>query len=394
MSDTSPVLLGRAFRPFFLLAGLQAVLGVGLWLAILRGHVATPGWSTPFQWHAHEMLFGFATASIAGFLLTSVPAWTGLPALTGRGLAALATLWISGRLAIFFASQGLAQWIAMGVDVSFLAVLGGLIGGAIYGARSRRNYGFPVMVLVLAGANALSHLDALGVWPGAGQTGMRLGIGVVVMLVGILGGRLVPLFTRAALKRAGHEVEVSHLDWADRASAPLMASFVAVDTLWPDSAPGGVLALLTAAVFALRTRGWALRHTFGDALLWSMHLAYLWIPIGLAMLGLTALTAWFPRGLANHVLTVGVIGGMILAIMTRVALGHTGRPFVAPRGIALAYGALLCAVPARTLLPALWPAASDAWIPLSGSLWIGAFGLFLAIYSPFLVAPRVDGKPG
>jgi uncharacterized protein involved in response to NO len=394
MTNPGIVLFGRGFRPFFFLAGVQALFGIGLWVMVLRGVVQPPGWSTPFQWHAHEMLFGFACAAVAGFLLTSVPAWTGRPALKGTGLAALATLWLAGRVALFLASSFPSPWIAAVIDVSFLVALGALIGVSIIASRSRRNYAFPVMLETLAVANGLTHLDAMGIWPGAGQIGLRLGVGLVVLLVAILGGRLVPLFTRAALRRVGSDVEISQRLWADRLSGPLLACFIVLDVFWPGSAATGVWALATASVFALRMKGWAPREAFRDPLLWSMHVAYLWIPIGLGILGLGALTGLVTRNIADHVLTVGVIGGMVLAIMTRVALGHTGRPFVAPRGIGVAYAMLTGALLARTLMTVIVPAWAGEWILISGGLWIGAFTIFLTIYTPFLISARVDGKPG
>ena len=390
----SRVLWGRAFRPFFLLAGTEAVVVVGLWLGMLRGLGPVASWATPFQWHAHEMLFGFAGAAIAGFLLTSVPVWTGRPATVGGRLAAFAALWGVGRLAVFFAAALPSPWIVAAIDVSFCALLAVAIGSAIYGSGSRRNYAFPALLGVLALANLLTHLGAMGAWPGVAPAGLRLGVGVVVVLVSTLGGRLIPLFTDAALKRSGVARAVSRVVWADRAAGPLLAAFFLADTAWPDSPLCGALALAAAATLCLRAKGWGLRDALRDPLLWSMHVAYLWIPVGLVVLAATAFSDLVTRSLALHALTVGAIGGMILAIMTRVALGHTGRPFRAPRGIALAYGLVLAAALARTLLPALLPAATNAMLLASGALWIVAFAIFLAIYTPFLMAPRVDGKPG
>ena len=195
-------LWGRGFRPFFLLAGLEAVLGLGIWLCVLHGLVPAPAWSTPFLWHAHEMLFGFAGAAIAGFLLTSVPVWTSRPPLAGARLGALALLWLASRVGIFCAGSLPFPWLAAVLDVSFFLLLALAIAPSIYACGSRRNYAFPFLVGVLAVATLLTHLDAVGVWPGVGQAGMRLGVGAVVLLVSTLGGRLIPLFTSAALRRA------------------------------------------------------------------------------------------------------------------------------------------------------------------------------------------------
>jgi uncharacterized protein involved in response to NO len=391
---TVPVLFGRGFRPFFLLTGIQALFAIGAWLAMLRGVGPLPSWSSATQWHAHEMLFGFAGAALAGFLLTSAPAWTGRPAVTGARLAALAGLWLAGRIAVFFAGALPSPWIAAAIDASFFAALATATALPIFAARSRRNYAFPLLLAVLAVANLLTHLGAMGSWPGIGAAGMRLATGSIVLIVATIGGRLVPLFTRAAIKRVGAQQEVRYLPWADAGTGPLVGIFVIADTIAPGTTVSGALAIVAGIVVVLRTKGWALGFALRDPLLWSMHIAYLWIPIGLVALGISTFSAAVPRNLALHALTSGAIGGMILAIMTRVALGHTGRAFRAPPGIPLAYGLLLGAAIARTFAPLFFSGAIASLLLISGLLWIGAFALFLAVYTPYLIAPRVDGKPG
>lgn len=388
------VLLGRGFRPFFLLTGIQAVLAIATWLGVLRGAGPTPAWSNAIQWHAHEMVFGFAGAAIAGFLLTSAPVWTNRPAVAGPRLAALALLWLAGRIAVFAGGALPSPWIAATIDTAFLLALAVVTAAPIFGSRSRRNYAFPLLVGVLALANALTHAGAAGVAPAAGAAGLRLAVGSVLLIVTVIGGRLVPLFTRASIKREGALREVRYLAWADAAAGPLVGAFVIADVLAPGSTVSGALALVAGAVVALRTRGWALGFALRDPLLWSMHLAYLWIPIGLALLGASSFVDAVPRNLALHAITTGAIGGMILAIMTRVALGHTGRPFRAPRGIPFAYGLVLAAALARSFGPLFAPGATSGLLLASGALWVGAFAIFLAVYTPYLVSPRVDGKPG
>jgi uncharacterized protein involved in response to NO len=388
------VLLGRGFRPFFLLAGLEAVLAIAYWLAVLRGVTAPTAWGAPIQWHAHEMLFGFAGAAVAGFLLTSVPVWTGRPAIVGPRLAGLALLWLAGRLAVAFAAALPSMWLAAGLDSAFFVAVALAVGPPIYASGSRRNAAFPLLLLLLAAANLFTHLWALGTWPGGAGAGARLGLGVLIVLVATLGARLVPLFTGAALRRAGVAAKITQTAWADALAVPLLCVFVALDCLWPDSTASGGAAALTALAIAVRAKGWGLRQSLGDPLLWSMQLAYLWIPLGLAAHAAAAFDLGISRNVAVHALTVGAVGGMILAIMTRVALGHTGRPFVAPRGIAAAYVLVHCAALARTAALAVLPGSAGAIFVLSGSLWIAAFAIFLAVYAPILVAPRVDGKPG
>ena len=391
---TVHALFGRGFRPFFLLAGIQAVLAVAVWLAVLRGKGPMPAWPSAIAWHAHEMVFGFAGAAIAGFLLTSVPVWTGHTALAGARLAALAGLWLAGRFAVFFTGTLPSAWVAAAIDAAFFATLALTTAVPIFRSRSRRNYAFPLLAGVLALANLLTHAGAMGLWPEAGAAGMRLAVGCVLIVVTTIGGRLVPLFTRAALKREGATQEVSYLPWADTATGPLVGVFVLADTLAPGTQVSGMLALLAGAVIALRTKGWALRFALRDPLLWSMHVAYLWIPTGLVAIGASAFSDAIPRNIALHALTAGAMGGMILAIMTRVALGHTGRPLRAPRGMALAYGLVLAAAIARTFAPLLAPSAMGSLLLISGASWISAFAIFLAVYTPYLISPRIDGNPG
>jgi uncharacterized protein involved in response to NO len=388
------VFLGRGFRPFFLLAGIAAVVAMGAWLGLLRGFGAAPKWGTPIQWHAHEMLFGFAGAAIAGFLLTSVPVWTGRPAVAGRRLAGIALLWLAGRFAVFFAAALPSPWIAATLDPAFFAAIALAIGVPLVASGSRRNYGFPLLLLLLALANGFTHLWAMGVWGSGAATGFRLGVGVVIVLIATLGGRLVPLFTGAALKRAGVAASISSSKRADAAAVPLLCGFVLADTVWPDTPLSGVVAALAAATLAWRAKGWELRRALGDPLLWSMHLAYLWLPLGLAAHAAAAFDLGIARNVAVHALTVGAVGGMILAIMTRVALGHTGRPFVAPNGVAAAYALVHLAALARTAGLALAPEAASGLFLASGGLWVLAFAIFLAVYTPILIAPRVDGRPG
>jgi len=393
-TPTVHVLFGRGFRPFFILAGIQAVLAVAIWLAVLRGTGPLPYWPSAIAWHAHEMVFGFAGAAIAGFLSTSVPVWTGRSALSEGRLAALAGLWLAGRFAVFFSGALPSPWFAAVVDSAFFFALALTTGIPIFRSRSHRNYGFPLLAGVLALANLLTHAGAMGLWPAAGAAGMRLAVGCVVIIIATIGGRLVPLFTRAAIKRQGVTQEVGYLAWADAATGPLVGVFVLSDTLAPGTLVSGMLALVAGAVVALRTKGWALRFALRDPLLWSMHVAYLWIPVGLIAIGASAFSASIPRNVALHALTTGAIGGMILAIMTRVALGHTGRPFRAPRGIALAYCLVFAAALARTLALLVIPDAMGPLLLISGAAWIGAFAIFLAVYAPYLMSPRIDGKPG
>ena len=385
-------LFGRGFRPFFLLAAAYAVVFVPIWICVLFGWVAAPQWLWLSAWHAHEMLFGFCAAAIAGFLLTSVPVWTGTTALAGGRLAALAALWLAGRGAMLAA--GRAPALTAAVDLAFLPALALAIGPPIYRAGVRRNFGFPLAILGFAAANAGMHAEALGLASGAAAVGLRAGVDLVALLVVVVGGRVVPSFTTNALRRAGSAELASSPAWAERASVPAVLLFLSIDLALPASIWSGSVAMLAAIVLAARMSGWRSLHALRDPLLWSLHLGHAWVVVGFACIAASDLAAAWPRSVAIHALTAGAFGSMILAIMTRVALGHTGRPLVAPRSAVVAYGLVTLAALLRTAGVAAFPADTLPVIALGGVLWAGAFAVFLVGYGPLLIAPRVDGRPG
>ena len=385
-------LFGRGFRPFFLLASAHAVVFVPIWLCVGLGWIAPPKWLWLTVWHAHEMIFGFCAAAIAGFLLTSVPAWTGTAALAGGRLAGLAALWLAGR--VVMAAAGRAPWLAAAVDLAFLPVLALAIGPPIYRAGVRHNFGFPIGILALAAANALMHAEALGAGAGTAAAGLRAGVDLVALLVVVIGGRVTPSFTTNALRRAGITEPARSPAWAERASVPAFLLFLVIDLALPVTIWSGGAALLTAIVLAARMSGWQTRRALGDPLLWSLHLGQAWVVLGLFCLAAADLAAPWKRNVAVHALTAGAFGTMILAMMTRVALGHTGRPMVAPRSAVVAYVLVTIAALLRSLGVAAFPADTFPMILLGGLLWAGAFAAFLVGYVQILTAARVDGRPG
>jgi uncharacterized protein involved in response to NO len=385
-------LFGRGFRPFFLLASAHAVVFVPIWLCVGLGWIAPPKWLWLTVWHAHEMIFGFCAAAIAGFLLTSVPAWTGTAALAGGRLAGLAALWLAGR--VVMAAAGRAPWLAAAVDLAFLPVLALAIGPPIYRAGVRHNFGFPIGILALAAANALMHAEALGASAGTAAVGLRAGVDLVALLVVVIGGRVTPSFTTNALRRAGITEPAGSPAWAERASVPAFLLFLVIDLALPVTIWSGGAALLAAIVLAARMSGWQTRRALGDPLLWSLHLGQAWVVLGLFCLAAADLAAPWKRNVAIHALTAGAFGTMILAMMTRVALGHTGRPMVAPRSAVVAYVLVTIAALLRSLGVAAFPADTFPMILLGGLLWAGAFAAFLVGYVQILTAARVDGRPG
>jgi uncharacterized protein involved in response to NO len=390
---SAPALWSRGLRPFFLLAGVCALTLVPIWVAMLGGLIGAPTWLAPHWWHAHEMVFGFVAAAISGFLLTSVPAWTGAPPVTGGRLAALVGLWLAGRVAMTLA--GLLPLVLVAVvDVAYLPVLALALSRPLLARGQGRNRGFPVILVALAAANLLTHLEALQVVGGVAHLGLRLAVFLVTLLVVIVGGRIVPAFTANALRRAGSDAEVRPLRWADRLAIPAVLLFVASEITAPRTAWSGGAAGLAALVLVARMTGWQSLRTGSDALLWSLHVGYAWVPLGLGCIALADLFGLLPWTSGLHALTAGAFGAMILAVMTRAALGHTGRPLRAPRGIPLAYLLVTLGALVRTIAPVALTERVLGALSVSAALWTLAFALFLAVYFPILTRPRVDGAPG
>ncbi len=370
-----------------------AVLRLPLWLAQWTGLVAPPAWLVPAWWHAHEMLFGFAAAAIAGFLSTSVPTWTDRPPLTGARLAGLAALWLAGRVALALAGVLPAALVAA-LDLAFLPALALALGAPLLAARQRRNYGFPLLILGLAFANALVHAEALSLAAGSAQAGLRLGVDLVATVVAVIGGRITPAFTQNALRRAGDPALVAQRVWANRAVVFALPLYAAVDLVAPRTLVSGALAAAAAVSIAARMSGWQSARTRGDALVWSLHVGYAWLAAGFACVAASDLGAPVLWTAGVHALTAGAFGAMILAVATRVALGHTGRPLAAPRGIPLAYALVSLGALLRVLGPIATPAQSVPVIVAGGLIWTAGYAVFLAVYAPILLRPRVDGRPG
>jgi uncharacterized protein involved in response to NO len=342
-----------------------------------------------FTWHAHEMVFGFAVAVIAGFLLTAVGNWTQRETAVGPRLLGLAALWLAGRAA-FVVAPVLPAALVSAVDLAFLPALAVAVGRPIVQAKSRRNL---VMLGALAAlwlADLAIHLDALGVLPGWRRRGSLAAVDVVVAVILIMAGRVLPMFTRNATRRASVR-SVPALDAVALASfAPVLLCDAAGVTSGVAPIAAGVAAVLTLA----RTVHWGARHSLREPLLWILHAGYLWIPIGLALRAAAAVTPTVPASAATHALTVGAIGSLTLGMMARVSLGHTGRALAVPRSIAAAFVLVTLAALLRVAVPIAAPALYPAALQVVGALWTLAFGAYVVVYAPMLLAPRPDGKAG
>lgn len=389
-TGTAPVVLAYGFRMFFLLAGLAALALVGAWIAVGFG----AGWPfdlLPAAWHGHEMLFGFVAAAVAGFLLTAVPSWTGTAAPSGPPLAGLAALWLAGRAASLpsFADGALAAL----VDLAFFPALGALLTGPLIRAGRARNSAFLVLLASLTAGNLLIRLEWLGATDDTARHGVSLAVGTVLLMVTVIGGRILPAFTQNALRRRDPAFTLSARPRLDRATILLTALLIPADLVLPGGPAAGSLAGAAAAAHALRLAGWRGARTLGDPLLWVLHLAYAWIPIALALKSAALIGAPVGSGWL-HALAVGGFSTMILAVMSRASLGHTGRELRAAPATVFAYLLLTVAAVARSFA-ALLP--SGLYLPavtLAGVAWTAAFALFLIVYAPILTRRRIDGGPG
>jgi uncharacterized protein involved in response to NO len=390
VSPPRPALAGKGFRPFFSLAALFAVAIVPLWLCMLGGEVAAGGYLAPMTWHAHEMIFGFAVAVIAGFLLTAVGNWTQRETLTGRPLLSLALLWLLGRIALSTADAWPRGLIA-GVDLAFLPVLIVVLARPLIATGNRRNLGMLVALGGLFAANVVVHLDALGwITPGAAGRACFAGIDLVLLVISIIAGRVFPMFTRNATQ----VTSIRSLPGLDLASVSAMAVLLIVHTVAPASKLTAAAAACASLLAALRARHWGAQHSLRQPLLWILHAGYFWLIFGLALRALADFGLPVPTSVAWHILTVGTIGALTLGMMARVALGHTGRLLEPAPAMTWAFGAINAAVIARVFVPWWRPTWYFAALVAAGMLWTLAFLIFLAVYLPILVSPRLDGKPG
>jgi uncharacterized protein involved in response to NO len=382
MAAAHPFLRG-GFRPFFFGAAMWGVIALALWLCSIGGVLQLPTRFDPVAWHRHEMLFGFVGAAIAGFLLTAIPNWTGRLPIAGKPLLALFGLWLAARAALLVsATIGLLP--AAVLDVGFFATLT-TVGAREVLAAKIRNVPIVGMALLFMFADAADYAANAAVIP---DIGWQLAILLIVVLISIVGGRIIPSFTRNWMVKKGHR---SHLPTQPAALDLLVIAGTAICLLFwiftPADRLTGVLLILAAALQLLRLVRWAGWRTTSDPLVLILHIGYLWIPTGLLLLGLSILGPAVPRSAAVHALTAGAMTTMVLAVMTRATLGHTGRDLHAnPPTVAL-YG---CATMGALLRVAasLGIGPYALMLDISGALWAAGLVLFLAVYGPMLWAPR------
>jgi len=375
----APAILSAGFRPFFLLSALWSAIALPVWLAAYM-HGYAPGGALPAMvWHAHEMIYGYALAAVTGFLLTAVPNWTGRLPLRGAPLAALAGLWLAGRMALLFASAGPAA----ALDLAFGAALIALIAREVASARNFHNYPIVAVLGVLFAGNVLVHLQALGLAYTA-ALGNRIGVATLLALIALIGGRIIPSFTRNWLARNRPEVAEpaphSKLDWICLALTVLGVGAWAAA---PDADVTHALELLGGTAAALRLSRWKGLSAAREPLVFVLHMGYAWLALGLLFLGLNGFAGWVAQGAPLHALTVGAIGTMTLAVMTRASLGHSGRPLAAGAGTIALY--LLVTLAACLRTGAAFSNHYAVITSLAGLAWSAAFATFAFTYGPLLL---------
>lgn len=372
------------FRPFYLLASVFAALSIPLWALQFSGKLGHPYLAGPL-WHAHEMVFGFTLAVIVGFLFTAGRNWSSQPTPTGWTLAALAALWVAGRILVL-TPYGVA---AAAVNVAFPLLAAVALAIPFVKAGSRRNYFFVGLLVVLSAASGVVHLSQLGAVDLPAFPAIAVALDVVLFIVAVMGGRVIPMFTNNGVPAAG----AIRRPAVEKAALGLVLATLAADAA---GIKGSVLVVLTSAAAIAHAWRWLLWQpwkTRSVPLVWVLQLAYAWIPVHLALRALAEL-GLVTSSTAAHALTVGAVGGLVIGMITRTARGHTARPLRADRFDTACYVLVLLAALVRVGVPLTAPAQTVLAVLCSAALWSAGFGLYAIRYWSVLSRPRLDGRPG
>ncbi len=373
------------FRPFYLGAALFSMLAVPLWIAALLGVITLNLSVSPVLWHAHEMLFGFAVAVIVGFLLTAGKAWTGLATPRGGFLASLALLWLAARVAAVLAPYA----VYAALDVLLLPLVAAIVGTVLLRAGNRRNLPLVAILVLLALVNLGFHLAVLGLLDISPARALHAGLALIVMIECVMAGRVIPAFTISALPG----LKLHTPPWLEQITLAATALAFALWVLLPPHAVTAAVFGSAAVLHAVRLWLWQPWRTRARPILWVLHLAYVWIPVGLLLL------AWAQVGGVSasagvHALAVGATGGLVIGMLTRTARGHTGRPLRASKLEVAAYLLVASAAVARVVMPLLASQHLVPWLVAAATAWAAAFGIYLFIFAPWLLTPRLDAKDG
>ena len=386
-------LLRLGFRPFFLSGAVFSFVAIILWLLMYKGAVNLLPLGGGYWWHIHEMIFGFGCAIIAGFLLTAVQNWTGARGAQGTTLLVLFLFWLAGRVVVLL-PELLGDTLTTVVDLSFLPAVAFVLAKPIIAAKQYRNLFFVPLLLLFTFANLEMHLaiyypDTFSI-TFAGYAGVML----VTFLMSVMAGRVTPMFTANGTKTP----KATPLPWLDKVTNGSLG--IAMLSLLLQPAVGfsetffGVLLIIAGVFQTMRWLRWRPWITLAVPLLWSIHISIKFISFGLIILGVSYLIPEIPTNHVWHLLTVGGMGGLILAMISRVSLGHTGRPLSPPKAMTFAYIFIVLAALVRSIGPWGLPEKTLLFIDISGTFWLFAFGIFVVTYGPMLMSARKDGRPG
>jgi uncharacterized protein involved in response to NO len=380
-----PAVFSFGFRPFFLGGAVWAALAMLMWIGLLTGRITVPTAFDPISWHAHEFLFGYLGAVIAGFMMTAVPNWTGRMPIVGWPLVGLFAVWIIGRLAVG-CSQMIPSVVVALADLGFLILLAGAMAREVIAGKNWRNLIVVSLLGVFILANGIFHWEAARGGVAAHGYGLRLGVGTAIVLIAVIGGRIVPSFTRNWLAKQGAKrLPVPPMQPLDRIAILGLVAALLLWIIWPFAWTTSVALLVAGTLHLIRLSRWCGLHTGREPLVLVLHVAYLFIPLGALTQGVAGLWPNMMIGApALHIWMAGAAGLMTLAVMTRATLGHTGQPLTANTATLALYLCLLAAVVLRVaagFLP-IWSASLHA---ISGLCWIAAFGGFGLVYGPLLL---------
>jgi uncharacterized protein involved in response to NO len=380
---SGPALLSYGFRPFFLLGSIWAGLEVLAWLPLFYGELSLATSFSPRDWHVHELLLGYVPAVVAGFLLTAIPNWTGRLPMQGGPLLVLILVWLAGRYAVTLSAS--LGWIGSAMaDCGFLVVLALAVSREIVAGKSWRNLKIVALLALLGLANIAFHLEAH--FEGIALYSTRLAIAVVLTLIMVIGGRIIPSFTRNWMIRRPPGRLPAPFGRFDTSCVVLSAGSLAVWVAVPEGLPTGALMIAAAVLNFVRLCRWAGERTISDRLVLVLHIGYFFVPVGFLLGGLAAVDV-VASSAGIHAWTVGAVGIMTLAVMSRASLGHTGRELIASPALQAVYGAATIAAVTR-ICAALQPQGSDALLSVAAFAWAGAFLGFAALYAPLFLLPK------
>jgi len=380
------------FRPFFLFGAMFAIISVAVWLTITAYNINPIAITqlTPFTWHAHEMIYGYAIAVISGFLLTAVRNWTRMPTVFGMALLLLVLLWALARL-MPFVPHPLALHTMAVLDLGYNGALCLAVLHPIIRARHYRSLGVWIILIFLLLANLMFYLGLLGELDNDVSLGLYTGLYLIITLILILGRRVIPMFIQNGV---GYPVTLTNRRWVDISSLLLIPVFIIAAVFLQQPIITAISATLLALLHGLRLAGWHTAGIWKIPLLWILYLAYGWIVLGFVITAAAAVFGLDSR-LALHAFAYGGIAMMTLGMMARVTLGHTGRNIAnSPPSLKWVFAALFIGGVLRIIMPMIAPAAYPIWITASQVLWLLAFAVFIVVFAPMLLQARVDGRKG